>query len=1141
MGIETLNEDLELNIPMFDDDMDIIAKLDDEPNAVGGLTAAELKAEFDRPGKTIQKYLNETLVPSLIGTVAEESVRAQNEYIRVTNENQRIINEEVREEAETAREQAEKEREKTIKLISDLTVSADTLPAGEKAQVEKTVENGAYSLKLKIPEGKSGRDGDPGPAGADGFTPKITANETTGGYNLLIQNKNDLEMITIKNGKDGNPGPAGKSGSDGAPGSDGVGIKSVVQTELSTEDQGRNTMRITKTDGTTTDFYVFNGRRGRTGPVGQPGKDGRNGNPGKSAYEYAKDGGFTGTEEAFAELLANGNGGGADWDQNDPEGAGYVKGRTHWYDEDGFHPLNGRFLPDSVPWVENYATDILSCEVLLDDNGEAKLDVRPEIFEGGEYVVSWNGAEFNCEARAFEENGAYIGMAIGSGDPFTIILVTEEMVETVGASFLVRGSLDYARTVVDLRISKRGIYYQKLQKELLPDDVPFVSATEQSLTEEQKAQARDNIGVENVLESVGGDTLTWDGNTEGLVSVLNVVYKVSDAVPAMDDFANGATACINGTNQEFYSGTDGIQFADGLIVIAGWAIVVVPQDLAGVDLAGFMFAEAGTYFMNDPGAVVCTSITIPGYTGFVKKQLKEEYIPESVPNIQTAAVGQTVVVSEVDENGKPTKWEARDVGSGGTTTQMVSTIVTVGTEPVVLDDTAPEQEVLLAWDAQEARTVPAFTNYYIPRGNISYPRTFNANAYTQFWAANNYHGNGDAWVSGHEYFQAIHYTMDGDSVCVLSAVYTSVNTIVPEGTTHNGAGYSLTGSGWFYSVQSPASKDAINFCFNPSGSGTGTIDYIYCIDVTALKESGVIESTSITYLADLFGGLELVPGQDFEGASFGNSMKLTITRGVKRIEVEGGTESTTLIGGDVLSTDVGNVTFILKVPKTVSTNGASGSGGCDWSGKKWVAFGDSLTDETINANKKYYRHIEGKTGINVVVMGAGGTGYAKNYGGGTSYGERMTVCPSDADVITIFGSINDWNSLNTGGVQIGSPSDSLDAGTYSGYVNNCIDVAIDKAPYAQIALVSPMFYRGIALNLQESIAAALKAVAEYRRIKFLDLYHDSGFRIENDTFAQAYTTDYSATDETFGHPNNLAHEQLIAPEFMELLRRMLLS
>ena len=46
-------------------DMAIISALDDEPNDVGGLTAAELKAKFDEGGQAIKQFLNETLTPQI--------------------------------------------------------------------------------------------------------------------------------------------------------------------------------------------------------------------------------------------------------------------------------------------------------------------------------------------------------------------------------------------------------------------------------------------------------------------------------------------------------------------------------------------------------------------------------------------------------------------------------------------------------------------------------------------------------------------------------------------------------------------------------------------------------------------------------------------------------------------------------------------------------------------------------------------------------------------------------------------------------------------------------------------------------------------------------------------------------------------
>lgn len=65
----------------FTKDMSIIQKLDDEPNDVGGLTSAELKARFDEGGLAIKQWLNETLLPALVaanlGFAATEEIDAE--------------------------------------------------------------------------------------------------------------------------------------------------------------------------------------------------------------------------------------------------------------------------------------------------------------------------------------------------------------------------------------------------------------------------------------------------------------------------------------------------------------------------------------------------------------------------------------------------------------------------------------------------------------------------------------------------------------------------------------------------------------------------------------------------------------------------------------------------------------------------------------------------------------------------------------------------------------------------------------------------------------------------------------------------------------------------------------------------------
>ena len=60
----------------FTKDMGIIAKLEDEPNDVGGLTAAQLKAKFDEAGEAVKDYLNDTLLPELENPAAAAALGA---------------------------------------------------------------------------------------------------------------------------------------------------------------------------------------------------------------------------------------------------------------------------------------------------------------------------------------------------------------------------------------------------------------------------------------------------------------------------------------------------------------------------------------------------------------------------------------------------------------------------------------------------------------------------------------------------------------------------------------------------------------------------------------------------------------------------------------------------------------------------------------------------------------------------------------------------------------------------------------------------------------------------------------------------------------------------------------------------------
>lgn len=51
-----------------------------------------------------------------------------------------------------------------------------------------------------------------------------------------------------------------------------------------------------------------------------------------------------------------------------------------------------------------------------------------------------------------------------------------------------------------------------------------------------------------------------------------------------------------------------------------------------------------------------------GYEDIKKiKTLDEKFIPDNIPKISTADIGQTLIVEEIDENGKPVKWNTIDI------------------------------------------------------------------------------------------------------------------------------------------------------------------------------------------------------------------------------------------------------------------------------------------------------------------------------------------------------------------------------------------------------------------------------------------------------------------------------------------------
>ena len=259
------------------------------------------------------------------------------------------------------------------------------------------------------------------------------------------------------------------------------------------------------------------------------------------------------------------------------------------------------------------------------------------------------------------------------------------------------------------------------------------------------------------------------------------------------------------------------------------------------------------------------------------------------------------------------------------------------------------------------------------------------------------------------------------------------------------------------------------------------------------------------------------------------------------------------VTADVLPTSVilKNVKYTEKQNIGTTTPSSSTK---EFEGLKWGVVGDSLSDSSINADTKYHKIIKEKTGITIQELAKGGTGYTAGYATNDTYYDRILTLDEDCDIVTLFGSVNDWknNQYNTLCKEIGTISDTFDdsksviENTFYANLNRTFDTLVNRVPKAQIIVFGAMPYYGVNQTYFKNVRDALIAVCNDRHIPYNDMFDSTGFYriMNNGIYAQAYTTDYSETNyetqTSFGHPNNLAHKKIIAPMFLTELRKHLL-
>ena len=192
-----------------------------------------------------------------------------------------------------------------------------------------------------------------------------------------------------------------------------------------------------------------------------------------------------------------------------------------------------------------------------------------------------------------------------------------------------------------LAVSTDGVNWNKEYTALAQNGADVTEAARKAIQSQpdwnQTDETKSDFVKNRPFGIVYGDTLTWDGNREGLVRANDYEqYLISESTPTIDDFVNGASNTkLDGdtetsTNLEMHYAI--YEAGDGAIVV-GNSIVALKD---GATVGNTIYPKKGMYFTWIGNDCYTTSLTIPGYTGFPSvKKIDEKYLPNLTRSYNT--------------------------------------------------------------------------------------------------------------------------------------------------------------------------------------------------------------------------------------------------------------------------------------------------------------------------------------------------------------------------------------------------------------------------------------------------------------------------------------------------------------------------
>lgn len=326
------------------------------------------------------------------------------------------------------------------------------------------------------------------------------------------------------------------------------------------------------------------------------------GTPSKRTFHFA----FKGLRG----LSGGGSGGGgtavqADWSVNDPNDPSHVKERTHW--KEVFDGPEGEIIPEtSVSFVSSIAS------VTGTANG---------VQIGGKYIVTYNGTDYECIGRD-SGDGAYIGNGsilnygnlADTGEPFCILAFTSTMYQI--------WKPDSTKETVTVKVvGEKVVIWHKLDKGYLPDDIGYVPR----------------------------QTVTWDGNTEGLQYFTldngEPYYKLSNLTPAKEELLKCVIEIYdsnNGSTRYLYEPVyiDDLEWGNGYAIFTSedgsFAKGAIPEVIVVLENSDEIEAEPGVYLHRYSGSSVTFLSMTKSVSWGVPKKIDVGCLPVGYPSFSDA-------------------------------------------------------------------------------------------------------------------------------------------------------------------------------------------------------------------------------------------------------------------------------------------------------------------------------------------------------------------------------------------------------------------------------------------------------------------------------------------------------------------------